>query len=86
MSTRVRIEFQSPGFQQLLNDQATKAVVRVEAERIASAAGDGFEVEETALNFGGSPRPGYVVVAATREARQAQAEDAALERAIYSGG
>ena len=85
MSTKVRIEFQSEGFAALINSAEVQADIQSRAARTAAAAGDGFEVEEVQLNFGGSPRPGAFVVATTREARQAEAEDKVLTSAIDAG-
>lgn len=86
MATQIRVDFQSDGFQALLNDDSVKALLRDQAERIASAAGPGFEVQEAQGKYGNSPRPIVFVRARTTEAKRAQAEDGALERALYAGG
>ena len=85
MAKKVRIELDHEGFQALLNSAPVKAVIKSGADRIAKAAGDGFEVAETTLNFNGSPRPGMVVYSDTLEARKAEAEDKALSTAVNAG-
>lgn len=85
MSKKLRIEFDSEGFQALLNSPEVKKLLQTKAEAIAAEAGPGFEVEEFQASFGRSPRPAVTVSSATTEARKAQAERSVLEKAIYSG-
>lgn len=84
MATKIRIEFDDAGYQALLNSPEVKKLLQQKAEKIAAAAGDGFEVDEFQANFGGSPRPAFTVSTGTHEARKAQAEDSVLETAVYS--
>lgn len=85
MATKIRIEFDNEGFQKLLNLPEVKKLVERTGERIANAAGEGFEAESFTASFGGSPRPAVTVRTETHAARKAQAEDNALETALYAG-
>ncbi|SPT53798.1 Uncharacterised protein [Actinomyces bovis] len=82
MSTSVRFEFSSEGFQQVLNSEGVKARLQRMGEAVAAEAGDGFETNLYQANYGGSPRPMIVVRAATMHARLAEARDKALTRAL----
>jgi hypothetical protein len=82
MAKKLRIEFHSEGFQAVLNSEGVRTKLKQMAENVASAAGDGFEVTEKELDYGGSPRPGMIVSAETYEAKKAEATDKALTRAI----
>lgn len=85
MAARVRIDFQSDGFQALVNSSEVRELVTQGAERIASAAGEGFEASTFEGSLGGSSRPMGMVVSATRAARRAEAENQALTRAVRNG-
>lgn len=85
MAKKVRIELDHDGFQTLLNSEPVKGLVKSGADRIAQAAGDGFEVVEKELNFGGSPRPGFIVHTGTWDARRAEAKDKVLSTALNAG-
>lgn len=85
MATKIRFEFESAGFAALINTPQVAAEVLARAEAIAAAAGDGFDASAVKLNFGGSSRPGAVVVTATDEARRAEAADKRLTSAIDAG-
>lgn len=82
MSAKVRIELNSPGIKALLCSAEIGAECRKAAERIASAAGDGFEVTDQRIAGFGGGRVSYGVEAATYEARLAQAESGALSQAV----
>lgn len=82
MGTKVRIELNHDGIRELLCSAPIASECEKAAKRIASAAGDGFEVTQSKrLGFGGG-RVGVGVEAATYEARLAEAEDKALSRAV----
>lgn len=86
MAEKIRIEFQSDGFQALLNSGAVRADLEARANIVAATAGSGFDVSTTALAFGGSPRPGVVVHSTDHESREAEAVDKSLSSAIWAGG
>lgn len=85
MATKIRIELNHEGIQELLLSDEVAAVCKETAEGIASRAGDGFEVTERQLRSGsklGGSRVGYGVAATTYEAMKAEAEDGALSKAV----
>lgn len=82
MSAKVRIELNSAGIKQLLCSAEIGAECHKAAERIAAAAGDGFEVTEQRMARFGGGRVAYGVEAATYEAMLAEAEDGVLHRAV----
>ena len=80
----VRIELLSDGIQQLLSSSSVAEACHQAADRIAAAAGDGFEVSSMwRASFGGG-RVAYSVKADTYEAKLAEAEDKALTRAVFA--
>lgn len=83
MSTKIRVEFLSDGFQQVLNQPGVKDLLDREARGIASRAGDGFKASSGHGNYGGSPRPIAVVGSSDYEGRRAEAEDQALSKALW---
>lgn len=80
----VRFQFISDGWREILNSADVAALVKEAGEGIAERAGDGFEFKPVTLKYGGG-RAGGFVVAATEEAREAQAEDKALSKAVNGG-
>lgn len=78
---RTRIRFDYAGFNAVRRSEAVRADLGARAERIAAAAGPGFETKAT-LNPG---RAGVLVYADTYDAMVAEAENKALTRAIDSG-
>ena len=84
MARKVRIEFQSAGFKEVLNSPKVEAELLRRAQRIANAAGPGFEASVYRGGFGGG-RHVASVRSADRESRLAEAEDKALSRAIDAG-
>lgn len=82
MASKVRIELVSSGIAELLGSEPVARACEDVAQRIAQAAGDGFEVTgRKRLSFGGG-RVGVGVASATQEARLAEAEDKALSKAV----
>lgn len=83
MATKVRIALNSAGIRELLTSQAVDAECYKAAQTIKMNTGmDGFEIKPARLmNFGGG-RVGYAVYTATQEAREAEAEDKVLSRAV----
>lgn len=82
MATKVRIELNHDGIRQLLTSAPISAECEKAAENIAARAGDGFEVlPAREMGFGGG-RVGYAVYTATKEAREAEATDKALSKAV----
>lgn len=80
----VRIELLSDGIKQLLCSPEVSEACRQAAEKLAAAAGDGFEVSsEWRASYGGG-RVAYTVRAETYEARLAEAEDKVLTKAVFS--
>lgn len=78
---KTKIKFNYAGFNEVRRSPEVAADLRARAERIASAAGEGFEVKAT-MNAG---RAGAIVYADTMEAMVAEAEDKALSSAIDAG-
>lgn len=76
------MEWNHDVFQQILNSNEVRDKISQMGDRVAAAAGDGFESEVIDMNYGGSPRPGAIVEAKTREAKLAEATDKALTRAL----
>ncbi len=84
MASKVRIELNHDGIRELLSSAPIAAECEKAAQRIAAAAGDGFEVTgQKSAGFGGG-RISYGVEAATCEARLAEAEDKVLLKAVSS--
>jgi hypothetical protein len=82
VGSKVRIELDHDGIRELLQSAAIGGEVQKAAQRIASEAGEGFEVTTAqSLSFGGG-RVGYGVKAATYEARKTEAEDKVLSKAV----
>lgn len=80
----VRIELLSDGIRQLLSSAEVSDACGKAAQKLASAAGDGFEVSSAwHAGFGGG-RVAYTVSAATYEAKLAEAQDKALTKAVFS--
>ncbi|QPE04130.1 hypothetical protein IT882_13110 [Microbacterium schleiferi] len=77
----VRVKINSAGVVALLTDAKVSADLEQRGQRIAAAAGEGFEVDVTR----NSDRAVAFVRAATTEARLAEAEDRALTRAVDAG-
>ena len=82
MATKVRIQLLSDGIRDLLVSAPVAADCETAAHGIASRAGDGFEVlPMREMGFGGG-RVGYAVYTATDEAREAEATDKVLSKAV----
>lgn len=79
--TKVKIVFKSEGFRALATSAEAQAMVDSHAQRIADAAGDGFEVRSSP----GRGRARAAVITATQEAMAAEATDKALTEAIGRG-
>lgn len=82
MGAKVRIELNSAGIKQLLCSAEIGAECKAAADRIAAAAGEGFQVTEQRMAGFGGGRVAYGVEAATYEARLAEAENGALSGAV----
>lgn len=74
-----KLKFNNRGFQKLLKDRALNDLMMAEARKLAAAAGDGFEA---ARSFSRTKRPRVGVYTATDEARQAEATERSLTRAV----
>lgn len=82
MAVKVRIELNHEGIRELLCSAPIAAECEKAAEQIAARAGDGFEVLPLRrMGFGGG-RIGYAVYTATEEAREAEAVDKVLSKAV----
>lgn len=80
--TLIRWEWHvTTGYRELMRDPAVLAEMERRGERVAEAAGDGFEVDSQA-RAGNRQVPRVSVRTATIEARLAEARDHVLERAI----
>lgn len=79
---RVKVKLNRAAVRELLTGPEVTADLGKRAERIASAAGPGFEHETTK----GSNRARAAVWTGDAEARKAEADERALTRALDSGG
>lgn|GEM_PF-1708696 len=77
----VRIELDHTGIAELLHSSVMAEECLAAGERIASMAGDGFEVRGP-HNTG--QRTAYTVYTATEDARIAESEDKALSMAVQA--
>ena len=77
----IRFEFVSEGWREILNSANMKLVVDEYGQLIAAKAGEGFNYHPKTLKYGGG-RVGGFVSADTYEAREAQATDKVLTRAV----
>lgn len=82
MAEKVRIELNHDEIRKLLCSAPIADECLNAANRIASAAGDGFEVTSQRIAGFGGGRVAYGVEAATHEAKLAEAEDRALSKAV----
>ena len=85
MPTKIRIELNHDGIQELLLSDAVAAECKKAAEGIASRAGDGFEVTERQVRTGskyGGQRVGYGVTAMNYQAMKKEAEEGVLSKAV----
>lgn len=81
MADRVRIVVNRNGVRDLLRSPEVHNDLRERAEKIARAAGDGFEADSEV----GRNRARASVRTTTRKAREAEATQRALTRAIDAG-
>lgn len=79
--TSVRIEMNGAGIRKLLADAGVQRDLERRGERIAAAAGDGFD----AVPDPGRKRARVVVLTQTAEAMEAEATRRALTRAVDAG-
>lgn len=77
-----RVELNGRGFVELLQSDGVQNDLQRRAEAIASAAGDGFVVEQMRTT---SSRSRVAVKADTVAAKRAESENGALSRAIDAG-
>ena len=80
MATKIRIEFISEGFREVLMSDGCSSFVNDIGSQVAQRAGDGFIYRPSYLGYGGGRMGGYVV-ADTYEAMVAEATDKVLSRA-----
>ncbi|MSS84486.1 hypothetical protein FYJ24_06855 [Actinomycetaceae bacterium WB03_NA08] len=84
--SKVRIELNKPGIGQFLKDQRSNpkmlALLESEGRKIASRAGPGFDVKRMEQR---QNRPGVRIYPETRAAKQAQARENRLGRALGGG-
>lgn len=81
MATKMRIEWNSEGFKSILTSAGTKALVDSAAQSIAAKCGEGYEAKSFMGGFGGGRYVG-AVHASTQEAREDEAENKTLEKAV----
>jgi len=81
VAEQIRIEVNSAGIQAILKSEEVQSLLEAKAQRIAAAAGDGFEVSSRI----GATRARASVITATRAARKAEAVDRVLTAAIDAG-
>lgn len=77
----VRIAHKSKGYRELLTDPNVIADIRARAERVAEAAGDGFEV----LYSPPRVRARAAVIASSRAARKKNSAENTLIRSLDAG-
>ena len=84
--TKVKFEWNSPGFKALLNTDGVHQLVEEVANHVAEQAnanygGDGFKVTTQKGGYGGGRWIGFVT-ATDKESLQAESEESALTRAL----
>ena len=84
--SKVRIELNKPGVRQFLKDLRSNdnmvGLLKSEGQKIANRAGPGFEVKRMERR---KNRPGVIVYPETKAARQAQAKENRLGKALGGG-
>jgi hypothetical protein len=78
MTTKIRIELDHAGIQELLMCDGVSGVCRQEAERIAAQAGDGYEVIQRTPK----KRAYYFVAPVSQKAAESEATDKTLSKAV----
>lgn len=78
MARKVRMEFISAGFREILLGSPVREMVKGEADRIADAAGEGYISQTMYGGYGGGRIVGFAV-ADTYEAQLDEAENHTLE-------
>jgi tRNA A37 threonylcarbamoyltransferase TsaD len=81
MASKIRIDINSGGIQELLKSAPVRALLQAKADRIAAAAGPGM----VASSRVGKTRARASVITDTFKAMRAEATDRALTRAIDAG-
>lgn len=81
MSRKSKIKLHSKGFHELLTSDEAKRDVLGRAQKVATAAGDGFEAHQSPSKN----RARAVVVTVSHKARRKQSKDNVLQRALNSG-
>ena len=76
---KVKVELDRAAVRSLLQSQEVSACVKKEAERVARAAGDGFDTD----TYTGRNRINASVFAATAAAERKVFKENALEKALY---
>lgn len=80
----MRIKLNRAGIRELLTSEKVASDLQRRAEKIASAAG-GAEVGFEAVKTGGPARARSIVITTTHEAKNREARDRTLTRAIDAG-
>lgn len=78
---KARIKLKNAGFRALRTDPAVKRDLLKRAQRVADAAGDGFEAHEAV----GRNRARAIVGAYSNKAKRKQSKDNVLQRALNAG-
>ena len=60
MASKVRFEFDSKGFREILHYQEVKELVDDTGRRLAADAGEGYEYKSAELGYGGGRVGGFV--------------------------
>ena len=81
MGSLIRVQVDKSGVAKLLRAEGIAADLAARGDRIAAAAGDGFESRV----WQGRDRVRATIRTGTMEARRAEAEDRALSRALAAG-
>lgn len=82
MAKRLRIEFHSEAFQEVLQSSGVRSRISQMADAVAAQAGDGFGATVIDGSYGGSPRPVGIVSADTYAAKRAEATGKVLTAAL----
>ena len=81
MTTKIRIEFDSRGFRDILHYDSVRELVDEYGENLAQQAGEGYAYKSSELNYGGGRVGGYVYTG-DNAAMVDQAENHTLERLV----
>ena len=83
---RIKVKLHNKGFAKLRNSPEVLAELDRRAQKIAAAAGEGFEATPAKANHGGAAPRGRATVGTTNyESRRKNAKENTLNQALWAG-